>query len=183
MICRSQKHMADTPNKPIFIIAGPNGAGKTTFARRFLTNEFAGSIAFFNADEIAAELCPEAPETVAIRAGRMMLDEINSRVDAGTSFALETTLSGKAYARAIPKWRAAGYEVTLFFLSLPNPEGSIRRVAARVAHGGHHIPDEVIRRRFDIGLKNFYTLYRDLVDHWYHYDNSQTQPQLIDSGG
>ena len=140
--------MANHPDKRIVIIAGPNGAGKTTFARRFLATE-GKDLDFLNADEIAAELCPEAPESVAIRAGRIMLDEIARRLDAGKSFAIETTLSGRAYARTIPKWRSKGYLVTLFFLSLPNPEGSIHRVAARVAQGGHHIPEDVIRRRFD----------------------------------
>jgi predicted ABC-type ATPase len=72
--------------------------------------------------------------------------------------------------------------VTLYFLKLPNPEGSIRRVATRVEHGGHHIPEDVIRRRFDIGLDNFYNLYRDLVDYWYLYDNSNPEPVPLESG-
>lgn len=137
---------------------------------------------FINADEIAADLCPEAPESVAVRAGRMMLEQIARRVAAGTSFVLETTLSGRAYARSIPRWQACGYAVHLYFLSVPYPELSIARVAARVRHGGHHIPELDIRRRFDKGLENFYTLYRDLVDFWFFYDNASEPPRLIDSG-
>ena len=95
---------------------------------------------------------------------------------------LETTLSGRAYARAIPKWRARGYSVELYFLKLPDPGLSVIRVATRVRHGGHNIPEDVILRRFDTGLKNFYTLYRDLVDYWYLYDNSVIPARLIESG-
>ena len=168
-------------NKRIIIIAGPNGAGKTTFSTEYLADELEG-LDFINADLIAADLCPEAPESVAVRAARIMLDEVAAHVEERKSFALETTLSGRAYASSIRKWQAAGYEVTLYFLKLPNPEGSIRRVASRVEHGGHHIPEDVIRRRFDIGLDNFYNLYRDLVDHWYLYDNSNPEPIPIESG-
>lgn len=127
--------MPATSNKRIVIIAGPNGAGKTTFAREFLPNEGAG-LAFLNADDIAAQLCPEAPMTVALRAGRMMLEAIAQQLETGSSFALETTLSGRGYARAIPNWQAAGYDVTLFFLRLPDAETAEARVAARIREGG-----------------------------------------------
>lgn len=85
---------------------------------------------FLNADEIAAELCTDAPESVALKAGRIMLNRIAEAVEAGRSFAIETTLSGRAYARAIPRWRAQGYEVALYFLSLASSQLSIARVAA-----------------------------------------------------
>ena len=167
--------------KLIIIIAGPNGAGKTTFFQNAIADRMPGLV-FINADEIAADLCPENPESVAVKAGRLMLAQIAKRVEAGDSFVLETTLSGRAYARAIPAWRAAGYEVVLYFLTIADPEQSIARVAARVQQGGHHIPENVIRRRFDKGLENFYTLYRDLVDHWFLYDNSDQPPHLLASG-
>jgi len=173
--------MATQRDKRIFIIAGPNGAGKTTFARRFLTAE-GENFDFLNADEIAAKLCPEAPESVAIRAGRMMLDEIASRIEAGTNFALETTLSGKAYARAIPKWRENGYEVTLFFLRLPSAGTAIARVSNRVKQGGHSIPVDAIERRFEAGWQNFNHLYKSLVDCWAVYDSFSSPPELLDKG-
>lgn len=81
----------------IVIIAGPNGAGKTTFARQFLPNE-ADCPVFVNADLIAAALAPFSPEAAAIRAGRLMLEEIDNHVRQGESFAFETTLSGLIYA-------------------------------------------------------------------------------------
>ena len=80
-------------SKKIIIIAGPNGAGKTTFARSFLPEE-AQCPRFINADLIAAGLAPFAPETAALKAGRLMLEEIEDCVRKGESFAFETTLSG-----------------------------------------------------------------------------------------
>ena len=165
----------------IVIIAGPNGAGKTTFARQFLPNE-ADCPIFVNADLIAAALAPFSPETAAIRAGRLMLEEIDNHVRRGESFAFETTLSGLIYARLIPKWRGLGYRVKLIYLSLPKPEMAVERVAYRVAQGGHFIPEAVIRRRFDAGLNNFNSKYKLLVNAWSLYDNSQRQPVLIEEG-
>lgn len=170
-----------TGSQKIVIIAGPNGAGKTTFAREFLPNE-ADCPIFVNADLIAAAIAPFSPETAAIRAGRLMLEEIDNHVRRGESFAFETTLSGLIYARLISKWRGLGYRVRLIFLSLANPEMAVTRVADRVAQGGHFIPEAVIRRRFEAGLKNFNLRYKLLVNAWSLYDNSEQQPVLIEEG-
>ena len=141
-------------NKRIMIIAGPNGAGKTTFAREFLPNE-ADCRNFVNADLIAAGLSPFAPELAAFKAGRLMLEAISEHARRGESFAFETTLSGLTYAQMIPAWQADGYSVTLIFLSLPNAEMALARVAGRVAQGGHNVPEVIVRRRFAAGIRNF----------------------------
>lgn len=167
--------------KKIIIIAGPNGAGKTTFAREFLPNE-AGCPKFVNADLIAAGLSPFAPDVAAMKAARIMLESIKELEERGESFAFETTLSGLAYAHRIRRWREAGYHVTLFFLSLPNAQMAIDRVAERVRQGGHDVPSEVIRRRFAAGLRNFEQIYRDAVDAWALYDNAGDEPVLINWG-
>lgn len=167
--------------KKIVIIAGPNGAGKTTFAKEFLPYE-ADCPDFINADLIAAGISPFDPDRAAIRAGRLMLFEIKRRIVRGESFAFETTLSGRYYASLILDWRKAGYHVKLIFLNLPNPELAIARVAARVSQGGHHVPEPVVRRRFDSGLKNFHDIYQRLVNSWALYDNSSQQPRLITTG-
>ena len=161
----------------IIIVAGPNGAGKTTFAREYLLKE-AHCPDFVNVDLIAAGLSPFDPARAAIRAGRIMLSEIERRVRKGDSFAFETTLSGHVYARMIPGWRSAGYEVRLIFLSLLNPEIAIARVAARVAQGGHDVARAVVRRRFESGLRNFQDGYVGLVDKWERYDSSGNTPRL-----
>ena len=165
----------------IIILAGPNGAGKTTFAREYLLKE-AHCPDFVNVDLIAAGLSPFDPARAAIRAGRIMLAEIQRRIRKGESFAFETTLSGHMYARLIPEWRSADYQVRLIFLSLPNPEIAVARVAARVTQGGRHVASAVVRRRFDSGLRNFQDVYMELVDKWEWYDNSGNTPRLISAG-
>jgi predicted ABC-type ATPase len=168
-------------SREIIIVAGPNGAGKTTFARSFLPAE-GGLPRFINADLIAAGLSPFEPETAAVRAARLMLAEIASCVRRGESFAFETTLSGLGYLRQIVQWRAQGYFVSLYFLSLPDVETAIDRVALRVRQGGHDIPEAVIRRRFASGLKNFHRHYKQSVDDWMLYDNSGAMPVMIEWG-
>jgi predicted ABC-type ATPase len=168
-------------DKKIIIIAGPNGAGKTTFAVEFLPNE-AGCPNFVNADLIAAGLAPFAPDAAAFRAGRVMLAEIHNHVRLGESFAFETTLSGRHYARLIPQWQLSGYRVKLFFLKLASPELAVARVRQRVRSGGHNVPEPVIRRRFAAGLRNLEALYKPVVDEWALYDNSGPTPLLLKEG-
>lgn len=167
--------------KRVIIIVGPNGAGKTTFATEFLPNE-GGCLNFVNADLIARGLAPFNEQTAAVRAARIMLWEIDEYVQGGESFAFETTLSGRAYARQIQEWRNAEYVVKLWFLKLPDVAMAIRRVAQRVAEGGHDIPEHVIRRRFAAGLANRGSLYKPTVDSWIVYDNSGEVPVVIDEG-
>lgn len=168
--------------KKIIIIAGPNGAGKTTFARAFLPAE-AQCPRFINADLIAAGLSPFLPEAEAFKAGRLMLKEITACVERGESFAFETTLSGLVYLRQIRNWHTLGYHISLFFLRLSSVEMAVARVAERVRQGGHDIPEAVIRRRFEAGRINFEQRYRDVVDAWALYDNSDNEPVLIEWGG
>jgi predicted ABC-type ATPase len=165
----------------ILILAGPNGAGKTTFARDYLPH-VAHCPLFVNADLIAAGLSPFAPEAAAFQAGRLMLAEIESHVLARRTFAFETTLSGLVYARKIKTWRALGYAVELHFLSLPDSQTAKQRVALRVAQGGHSIHDDVIERRFENGLKNFETIYKQLVDEWFLYNGDESPAQLTSKG-
>ncbi len=168
-------------SKKIIIIAGPNGAGKTTFAREFLPAE-GFCLRFINADLIAAGLSPFAPEIAAIKAGKLMLQEIKSCVEKEKSFAFETTLSGLSYLRHIEQWRSMNYSVSLFFLQLSSVETAIARVAERVRQGGHNIPEPIIRRRFTAGIYNFENYYRAAVDKWALYDNTEAEPTLISSG-
>ncbi len=168
-----------TDDLKVIIIAGPNGAGKTTFAREFLPNE-AGCPIFVNADLIAAGLAPFAPETAAVQAGRLMLQEIARHFAARESFAFETTLAGRGYLHHIRTWRATGYRVKLIYLQLDSPEEAIARVAQRVRQGGHDVPQAIIRRRFAAGRENFDRLYAPMVDAWALYDNAGAVPVLLD---
>ena len=165
----------------IVIIAGPNGTGKTTFAREFLPNE-GDCPTFINADLIAAGISPFNPEEVSVRAGRLMLEEMAHQVRQRRSFAFENTLSGRAYRQKIRDWQNLGYHVKLIFLSLPHADLAVARVAARVAQGGHNIPEATIRRRFALGLDNLETIYQRLVDAWVLYDNAGSIPKLLQWG-
>jgi predicted ABC-type ATPase len=167
--------------KKVIMIAGPNGAGKTTFARSFLPAE-AQCPRFINADLIAAGLAPFAPASAAIKAGRLMLREIEECTGRGVSFAVETTLSGLAYVRHIEEWRDRGYHISLFFLALPSAEMAVARVAERVRQGGHDIPEAVIRRRFATGREHFEAHYRHCVNAWALYDNAGASPVLLEWG-
>jgi predicted ABC-type ATPase len=171
-----------TQERRIIIIAGSNGAGKTTFAREFLPKE-AGCPVFVNADLIAAGLSPFEPATAAIRAGRLMIEEIESHVRERRSFAFETTLSGRRYARMIPQWQGIGYSIKLVFLYLQDVMIAIERVQVRVRQGGHDVLEDVIRRRYEAGWRNFQQIYKRLVDTWVVYDNSGDAPLLVDAGG
>ena len=139
----------------LIIIAGPNGAGKTTFAREYLSTEDR-RFEFVNADEIAGRL--ERRKTRAsldVHAARAMLGRVNELIDAGVDFAVETTLANLTYAQKIPIWRERGYLVSLVYLRLDLVEELIARVRNRVAAGGHGIPEETIRRRFEKSWRYF----------------------------
>ena len=165
--------------KKCYILAGPNGAGKTTFATEFLPIE-AECLNFINADLIAQGLSPFQPSKMAVEAGRLMIQHINDCVRKSESFAFETTLSGKGYYKKINKWKSQEYEIILYFLKLPSVEVAIERVKLRVSKGGHNVPEQVIRRRFEKGWKNFNTFYKPLADSWTIFDTSGDIPVIID---
>jgi predicted ABC-type ATPase len=164
--------------KEIVILGVPNGGGKTTTARVLLP-EFFHQHPFLNADDIARELVPWDVESVALAAGRVLIERMRALVRDGQSFALESTLSGKSFIPLLKDCRANGWRVFLYYFWLPTPEDSIARVARRVSQGGHYIPDDVIFRRFRTGLWNMRHLYLPLADTAAIYDNGGRQRVLI----
>ncbi len=166
----------------VIVIAGANGAGKSSVAP-FLLRDKLGVSEFVNADVLAQGLSAYAPETVAIAAGRIMLKRINKLANSQENFAFETTLSTRTFFPKLKQMRENGYEVSLFFLWLFSEELAVLRVAERVRQGGHNIPTETIKRRYQKGLENFFNLYQNLADNWYFYDNSNVADlQLIAKG-
>ncbi|MGE4339220.1 MAG: AAA family ATPase [Pigmentiphaga sp.] len=136
----------------LWIIAGPNGSGKTTLTRRFIS----GKLPVVNPDDIAAALNPghpEAPE-IAIRAGREALSMQRRLLASRQSFALETTFSGNRELAVMREAKAAGYAVNLIFVSAGTAELSIFRIKTRTASGGHHVPDDDVRRRYPRSYAN-----------------------------
>jgi len=163
----------------LYIIAGPNGAGKTTFARKFLP-VYVKCLEFMNVDLIANGLSPFAPDKASLRAGRIMLEQIHSLGNRGLDFGFETTLSGKTYVRLLKDLKKGrGYHIHLFFLWISSVKLALERIELRVQHGGHSIPETVVRRRFGRSLPNFLRFYKPLADSWTIFDNSGDVPKMI----
>ena len=162
----------------IYVFGGCNGSGKTTLATTILSS-LDNQLEFVNADIIAAELNPSNVEAAAIQASRLMLERINTLSRQGTDFAFETTLAARTFAQFLRKCQAKGYKINLVYVWLETAELAVNRVARRVASGGHNIPEDVIRRRYERGRKNFFELYLPLADRFQVYDNSGEQNSLI----
>ena len=169
-------------NKNLYIISGCNGAGKTTASYTVLP-EILDCKEFVNADEIARGLSPFNPESVAIEAGRIMLQRIEELLGKGETFSIETTLATKSYISLVRRAQAKGYRVSVLFFWLKTPEQAIQRVEERVQKGGHNIPKDVIRRRYVAGINNLFNLYMKEVDYWDIYDNSVSPRRQVACGG
>ncbi|MDE6548521.1 MAG: zeta toxin family protein [Muribaculaceae bacterium] len=155
----------------LYIIAGCNGAGKTTASFNVLP-QILNCREFVNADEIAKGLSPFCPESVAIQAGKLMLERIETLMADGVSFAIETTLATRSYKNLVLKAQEKGYNVSLLFFWLKSPEVACERVKKRVSEGGHNIPVETIFRRYWLGLDNLFRIFMPIVDYWALYDNN-----------
>lgn len=162
----------------LYIISGCNGAGKTTASYTILP-EILDCDEFVNADEIAKGLSPFNPESEAIAAGRLMLSKVDRLISKKNDFGFETTLATKSYKNLIVKAQKNGYRTTLLFFWLRNPDLAVKRVETRVKEGGHSIPEDVIRRRYENGLKNFFSIFEPLVDEWIFIDNSGEPYQIV----
>jgi predicted ABC-type ATPase len=161
-----------------YIIAGCNGAGKTTASFEILP-QILNCKEFVNADEIARGLSPFQPETVAIEAGRLMINRIQDLLSRNVDFAIETTLSSRSYVNTIKQAKSLGYETYLLYFWLSSPQMAVERVAKRVSQGGHHIPTDTIFRRYKLGIKYLFGLYLNYADNVMILDNSYKSTLLI----
>ena len=166
----------------VIVIGGPNGAGKSTIAPSVL-RDYLEIPDFVNADQIAAGLSAFNPEGAAFEAGRIMLRRLDELAASGKSFAFESTLSSRTFSVFLGRLKKQGYRIDLCYVWLNSPALAQERVALRVKMGGHHIPPEVIERRYSRSMQNFRNLYLPLADKWSVFDNSElADPKLIAEG-
>jgi predicted ABC-type ATPase len=165
-------------DKPsLLLIGGCNGAGKSTLARKLLPEY--GIIRFLNADDIARGLSPFDSNAAALSAGRLLLKEARGLIAAGTSFALESTLSGRGHAALLMDAKKAGFNIVLHHVLIESEAQAIGRVRLRVSLGGHHVPVADIERRFKRGRQLMLDLYLPLADEWSVWNNSFPPPREI----
>jgi len=165
----------------LIVISGANGAGKSTLAP-YLLRDTLNIVEYVNADTIAQGLSAFAPEMAAIQAGRIMLKRLDELAEKGDDFAFETTLSTRSYARRVKILQSKGYHFQLIYLWLNSAELAVARVQERVRMGGHDIPEETIRRRYERGRRNFLDIYLPLADAWKVYDASASELEKIAHG-
>jgi len=165
----------------LYIISGCNGSGKTTASYGVLP-EMLECSQFVNSDEFAKSLSPFSPESASIQASRFMLLKIKYLFQKRKNFSIETTLATRSLIKMIRESQKSGYNVTVLYFWLNSPELAIARVRARVAIGGHNIPEDTIRRRYHMGLDYFFHQYVPLCDRWILADNSEIPFTVVAEG-
>ena len=165
----------------LFILSGCNGSGKTT-ASYSLLPEMLECSEFVNSDEFAKSLSPFNPSEASVMASRMMLMKIKYLLSRKDDFIIETTLATRSLLNIIKEAKNIGYTVTLLYFWVNSVELAIKRVKSRVEAGGHNIPEDVIRRRYVMGLKYFFEIYSHECDHWVLADNSKSPFAVVAEG-
>ena len=165
----------------LYIISGCNGSGKTTASYTMLP-EMLECSQYVNSDEFAKGLAPFSPESASIKASRLMLMKVRHLFKRKEDFGVETTLATRTLLNMVKTAQAEGYMVTILYFWLNSPDLAVARVKARVAAGGHNIPEETIRRRYKVGIGYFFRDYVPLCDRWILADNSKVPFRVIAEG-
>jgi predicted ABC-type ATPase len=157
------------------VIAGPNGSGKSTLTR-FLN--FSGKENLFDPDAIAREIAPAEPSGAALSAGRAALERRNECLAKRIDFSIETTLAGSGVLTLMKQAKAQGFDIRLIYVAVDGPERNIQRVRERVAAGGHFVPPEDVRRRYERSLANAHAAIL-IADFSIAFDNSEDHHRKI----
>lgn len=165
----------------LYIISGCNGAGKTTASYTILP-ELLECREFVNSDEFAKFLSPFDPSTASVGASRMMISKVHYLMDRGLTFSIETTLATRSLLGVVREAKNKGYTVQLLYFWLNSPELAIARIKLRVAAGGHNIADDVVRRRYYLGLQYLFDTYIPECERWLLVDNSNSPFSTVAEG-
>lgn len=167
--------------KKLIIVGGANGSGKTTFSKEITAQN---NLEFLNADEIEKELREKSEDSTSklLSAGKEFFRRLDSFLNKGESFVLESTLSGSYLKKIILKAISLDYQIQIVYVFLKSPNDCIQRVKLRVKLGGHHVPTDDIIRRFYRSKNNFWKEYKDLADEWNMVYNSESNPQEVALG-
>lgn len=165
----------------MYIISGCNGAGKTT-ASYTLLPEMLECSEFVNSDEFAKSLSPFDPSEASVSASRYMLLKIRYLLERRFDFSIETTLATRSLVGIVQRAKELGYTITLLYFWLNSPDLAVKRVADRVLTGGHNIPEDVIRRRYERGIRYFFDTYCPICDRWVLADNSESPFAVVAEG-
>lgn len=166
-------------SKELIVVGGPNGSGKSTFIGELL---LARPMPYFSADLIATEFPSLDPVSKQLTAGREFIRRVDEQLSEESDFVIETTMSGRTLQHFIRKAAKAGFSISIFFVYLDRAETCIVRVSERVRRGGHDVPVDDIRRRFNRCFANFWQLYRQIADDWYVVYNSGGEFRWVASG-
>lgn len=162
------------PAPKLLIGGGSNGARKSTFAVPYAARI---GLPFLNADVLTKRYEETGEKQPLIKAARAFMTTLDDVIERGESICIETTLSGHYITGVVERAKSRGYRVELIFLFLSSPEIAIRRVAARVDKGGHDVPVEDIRRRFDRTFTNFLALKDQVSEYKVYY--SEKEPRVL----
>jgi len=150
------------------IIAGANGCGKSTLTGR---SSFIYKTPLLDPDAVSKALQPTIPGASAVAAARQVLISAGKHIERGESFAVETTLAGKHYLQMMVDARIRGFEVVLVYIGTENVEINLARIRNRVLAGGHDVPENDVRRRYQRSFENLPTA-MERADHTILFDNS-----------
>ena len=156
----------------LFILAGANGSGKTTFYFSAKENNFISSaIPFVNVDMIAKEELGGYSAENFERANMIYRERVGGYIENMQDFMIESNLAKQTDFDWLEKMKQKGYDIILFLLGTSNIEINIKRVERRVKEGGHHVPENIIRDRYDMGMLYLRTKFH-LFKEAYLIDNS-----------
>ena len=155
--------------KKYILIAGVNGAGKSTL---YQTLDSLKLMERINTDEIVRSFGDWRNSSDVMKAGKLAVSKINNYFRNGVSFNQETTLCGNSILKNIDRAKSLGYEIELHYVGVESIELAKKRIAYRVAHGGHGIPDADVERRYVESFKHL-NLVKDKCDLVILYDNTK----------